>query len=110
MTPPPAAGTVPPSRDPVRVVLVVPRKETQLHDYLRRSLGALKNVEVVLDRRAVAITHPHERRRQTSTSSESRILMCSLVRCPSQEAASGTTPLPAEGPAPRWPTLRLESR
>jgi hypothetical protein len=112
MTPPPN-GASHASRDPARIVVVVPRKEIQLHDYLRRSLGALKNVEVVLDRRAVTIAHAEERRRQPSTSSESRILMCSLVRCPPAEAVeSQSRPGRAEADRARflgWPALRLEN-
>jgi hypothetical protein len=118
MTPPPPNGTAEPSRapaqDPARVVVVVPRKETRLHEYLRRSLAALKNVEVVLDRRAAAVTPPDERRRQQSKDSERKILICSLVRCP-VEGPERTTPEP---PAPQsesgrhhtllWPGLRLE--
>lgn len=109
---PPSSGA-PSSRDPARVVVVVPRKETQLHDYLRRSLGALKNVEVVLDRRTVTIAYAEERRRQPSTSSESRILMCSLVRCPpSESGVSETRPGRSEADHARalgWPALKLEN-
>jgi hypothetical protein len=83
----PTRGLSQPPRDPARVVIVVPRKEIRLHDYLRRSLAQLKNVEVVLDRRTVAITRSQERRRQSS-SAESRILMCSLVRCPPEDRAA----------------------
>jgi hypothetical protein len=106
-------GGAQPSADPARVVVVVPRKETGLHDYLQRSLGALKNVEVVLDRRAVATARPDERRRRPSPNSERRILMCSLVRCPPE----GATPTTAETPpldsghsrTMLWPALRLEN-
>lgn len=109
-----SAGVSQSAREPVRVVVVVPRSETQLHDYLRRSLGALKNVEVILDRRTLTVGRAQERRRQPSTGSESRILMCSLVRCPSDEptqteVAAGDT-AKADEPRPlRWPGLRLEN-
>jgi hypothetical protein len=63
-----------------RVVVVVPRKETRLHEYLRRSLAAIEDVEVILDRRAARVPPVDERRQ--STDSERRILICSLVRCP----------------------------
>jgi len=118
MTPPPPNGTAEPSpapaQDPARVVVVVPRKEKRLHEYLRRSLAALKNVEVVLDRRAAAVTPPDERRRRQSKDSERKILICSLVRCP-VETPEHTPP---ETPATKdqaghhhtllWPALRLE--
>lgn len=115
MTAPSPSGAAQPSADPARVVVVVPRKETGLHDYLRRSLGALKNVEVVLDRRAVATTRPDERRRQSSASSEHKILMCSLVRCPpeaSRPVAPETPPDHPDTGHPRallWPALRLDN-
>jgi hypothetical protein len=98
--------------DPERVVVVVPRKETRLHEYLSRSLASIKDVEVVLDRRAAAVTPPDERRRRPSKDSERRILICSLVRCP---AAPPVIP-PAQTPAGAaehhrtllWPGLRIE--
>ena len=118
MTPSPPTGTAEPSRapaqDPARVVVVVPRKEKPLHEYLRRSLAALKNVEVVLDRRAAVVTPPDERRRRQSKDSECRILICSLVRCPAETPEH----TPPETPATKdqagrhhtllWPALRLE--
>jgi hypothetical protein len=64
-----------------RVVLVVPRREVRLHEYLRRSLAPLRDVEVILDRRAASVPHADERRH--STDAERKIVMCSLVRCPS---------------------------
>jgi hypothetical protein len=96
------------------VVVVVPRKEKRLHEYLRRSLAALKNVEVVLDRRAVAVTPPDERRRRQSKDSERKILICSLVRCP-VETPEHTPPETATKDEARrphtllWPGLRLEN-
>jgi hypothetical protein len=69
-----------PRHNPARVVVVVPRKETRLHEYLRRSLAAIEDVEVVLDRRATRVPPADERRH--STDAEHRILICSLVRCP----------------------------
>ena len=101
------------AQDPARVVVVVPRKETQLHDYLRRSLAALKNVEVVLDRRATAVT-PVDERRRTPSESERKILICSLVRCPAEPSPHApTAPVPPPEDAGRrhtllWPGLRLE--
>jgi hypothetical protein len=115
MTAPSTNGAAQPSGDPARVVVVVPRKETGLHDYLRRSLAALKNIEVVLDRRAVATTRSVDRRRRPSTNSERRILLCSLVRCPppAQAPTAGETPPDPPGIGHprtlRWPALRLEN-
>jgi len=100
--------------DPERVVVVVPRKETRLHEYLRRSLASVKNVEVVLDRRATAVTPPDERRRRPSKDSERRILICSLVRCPAAPPVIPPAPTPAGAPEPEhrrtllWPGLRIE--
>jgi hypothetical protein len=100
-----------PAPDPARVVVVVPRREVRLHAYLRRSLAAVKNVEVVLDRRATALTPPDERRRRSSKESERRILICSLVRCPVDPPPAEAAPGLVES-APRrtllWPGLRLE--
>jgi hypothetical protein len=96
--------------DPERVVVVVPRKETRLHEYLCRSLASVKNVEVVLDRRATAVTPPDERRR-LSKDSERRILICSLVRCPAPAAPAETPGGAAEMEHRRtmlWPGLRIE--
>jgi hypothetical protein len=109
----PTGGTPKPSetsaQDPARVVVIVPRKETRLHDYLRRSLASLKNVEVVLDRRATAMT-PTDERRRTASDSERKILICSLVRCPPEPS-----PKPPSAPEDSgrrhtllWPGLRLE--
>jgi hypothetical protein len=87
-----------------RVVVVVPRQETQLHEYLQRSLACLKDVEVVLERRAT--------RREPSANLERRILLCSIVHCavpepvPEPPATNGT-----DGTHLRtllWPGLRLE--
>ena len=119
MTLPPPTGTAEPfpapAQDSSRVVVIVPRKEKRLHEYLRRSLDSLKNVEVVLDRRAAEVTPPDERRRRPSKDSERQILICSLVRCPVE------TPdrIPPEIPATKdqagrhhtllWPALRLEN-
>lgn len=96
--------------DPDRVVIVVPRHETRLHEYLSRSMASVKNVEVVLDRRAAVSTPPDERRGRSSRNSERRILICSLVRCPAEPPAR---PLagPTELERPRtllWPGLRIE--
>jgi hypothetical protein len=98
--------------EPERVVIVVPRKETQLHEYLRRSLASVKNVEVVLDRRATAITPADDRRRRAPHNAERKILICSLVRCPPAPAPRPVPPPPSrEGERPRtllWPGLRIE--
>jgi hypothetical protein len=115
MTPSPATGpstSRAPAPDPARVVVVVPRQEIRLHAYLRRSLAAVKDVEVVLDRRATALTPPDDRRRRSSQESERRILICSLVRCPidppSAEAAPGQVEPPQQRRTLLWPDLRLE--
>jgi hypothetical protein len=100
-----------PAPDPARVVVVVPRQEIRLHAYLRRSLAAVKNVEVVLDRRATALTPPDDRRRPSSKESERKILICSLVRCPVDPPSAHATPGQVEPPQHRtllWPGLRLE--
>jgi hypothetical protein len=118
MTLPPPNVTAEPSealaQDPARVVVVVPRHETRLHEYLLRSLAALKNVEVVLDRRAAAMTPQDERRRRPSKNSERKILICSLVRCPVETPQHTPPETPAtkdEAGRPHtllWPALRLE--
>jgi hypothetical protein len=98
--------------DPERVVIVVPRKEIRLHEYLCRSLAAVKNVEVVLDRRATPATPAHERRQRASQTSERKILICSLVRCRTEPPAPPDRPAPRhEAERPRtllWPGLRIE--
>ena len=118
MSLPPPTGTAEPSQapaqDPARVVVVVPRKETRLHEYLRRSLASLKNVEVVLDRRAAVVPPRDERRRRPSKDSERKILICSLVRCPVETPEHTPPGIPAaKDQAGRhhtllWPALRLE--
>jgi hypothetical protein len=70
-----------------RVVVVVPRHERTLHQYLQRSLACLEDVEVVLDRRAAAVTPADERRRGPAESCERKLLLCSLVRCPAPPSA-----------------------
>jgi hypothetical protein len=99
------------SGDPERVVIVVPRNETRLHEYLRRSLASVKNVEVVLDRRATASPPADDRRRRASRNSERKILICSLVRCPAEPAPPPDPPAPSREERPRtllWPGLRIE--
>jgi hypothetical protein len=100
---------------PERVVVVVPRKETRLHEYLCRSLASVKDVDVVLDRRATAVTPPpDERRRRPSKDSERRILICSLVRCPAAPPVIPPAQAPAGAAEPEhrrtllWPGLRIE--
>jgi hypothetical protein len=94
-----------------RVVVVVPRHETALHEYLRRSLACLEDVEVVLDRRAAAAPPRDERRRQPSELTERRILMCSLVHCPASPPPRPEPPVVTLQGSHRtllWPALRLE--
>jgi hypothetical protein len=91
-----------------RVVVVVPRQETELHEYLQRSLGCLKDVEVVLDRRTTVTRPADERRRQPSENVERKILLCSIVHCP---APTPEPPATTNGTHHRtllWPGLRLE--
>ena len=93
-----------------RVVVVVPRQETHLHEYLLRSLACLKDVEVVLDRRAS--------RREPSTNVERQILLCSIVHLPAPppEPPAAEPPAVANGTNGNgkhhrtllWPGLRLE--
>jgi hypothetical protein len=96
-----------------RVVVVVPRQETGLHDYLRKSLACLKDVEVVLDRRTTDAS-PSDERRQPSENAEHKLLICSLVHCPapSPPALPQEPPVTAVNGAHRtlllWPRLRLE--
>jgi hypothetical protein len=95
-----------------RVVVVVPRRETRLHDYLQKSLACLKDVEVVLDRRTTDAPPPDERR-QPSENSEHKLLICSLVHCaaPSPPALPQEPPVTAADGAHRtllWPRLRLD--
>jgi hypothetical protein len=97
-----------------RVVVVVPRQETGLHDYLQKSLACLKDVEVVLDRRTIDAAPSDDRRRQPATNTAQELLICSLVHCP----AAPPPALPDEPPVTPvngthrtllWPRLRLEN-
>jgi hypothetical protein len=103
--------TLPPK--PTRVVVVVPRREPGVHEYLQRSLACLTDVEVVLDRRAVAAT-PADDRRRSEQHSERQLLICSLVHCAvvPPTPPPPPTPGPPDTAAPRrtllWPDLRLE--
>lgn len=100
MTPPP----------PGRIVVVVPRREPGVHAYLRQSLACVKDIEVVLDRRAAAVTPPDDRRRAGSKETERQLLFCRLVRCPVEPPAP-EPPTSREGAHGRtllWPDLRLE--
>jgi hypothetical protein len=106
--------TPPADESPTRVVVVVPRKEPGVHEYLQRSLACIKGVEVILDRRAVAVTPVDDRRRRPAESSERQLLFCSLVHCPI-EPPTRPLPPPSTGSSdaghPRtllWPDLRLE--
>jgi hypothetical protein len=118
MTLPPTSGTTakpsptaaPPPR---RIVVVVPRREPGVHEYLQRSLASVKDVEVVLDRRAAAVTPVDDRRREPSKNSERQLLFCSLVHCPAEPPPPPPSPSTSgpESAPPRtllWPDLRLE--
>jgi hypothetical protein len=98
-----------------RVVVIVPRREPGLHEYLQRALACIKDVEVVLDRRAAAATPADDRRRRPEQTSARQLLICSMVHCPIEAPAPATPPpAPAASEAsgrPRtllWPDLRLE--
>jgi hypothetical protein len=103
--------SAPPS---TRVVVVVPRREPGVHEYLQRSLACVKDVEVVLDRRAAAVTPTADRRRRPAETGERQLLICSLVHCPLEEPAAPAPPpsvIPpdtARGRTLLWPDLRLE--
>jgi hypothetical protein len=96
-----------------RVVVVVPRREPGVHEYLRRAMSCVKDVEVVLDRRAIAVTPVADRRRRPAESRERQLLICSLVHCPVEPsappAAASTGPQDAsQRRTLLWPELRLE--
>jgi hypothetical protein len=103
--------TAPP---PTRVVVVVPRREPGVHEYLQRSLACLKDVEVVLDRRAAAVTPAADRRRRPAETGERQLLICSLVHCPLEPPAPSAPPpsvIPPDAVHRRtllWPDFRLE--
>jgi hypothetical protein len=94
MTPPsnpgtPATPTQAAAPTHTRVVVVVPRRELGVHDYLQRSLACLNDVEVVLDRRASTVTTVQDRRRGSSRNAERQLLCCSLVHyCPVEGAVT----------------------
>jgi hypothetical protein len=96
------------------VVVVVPRKERGVHEYLQRAMACLKDVEVVLDRRAIAVTPVADRRRRPADNGKRQLLICSLVHCPVEPSASPAPPPSTSSPEshpPRtllWPDLRLE--
>jgi hypothetical protein len=108
----PAGGLTPTT---TRVVVVVPRGEPGVHEYLQRALASVKDIEVVLDRRAAAATRADDRRRRPNKGAERQLLLCSLVHCPVEPPAPPVPPSPA---VPRqsnaqhrtllWPDLRLE--
>jgi hypothetical protein len=81
-----------------------------VHAYLQRSLACLKDVEVVLDRRAVAVPPAADRRRRPAEVRERQLLICSLVHCP-VEPAVPAPPLSTSPPDTRhrrtllWPDL-----
>lgn len=97
-----------------RVVVIVPRREPGVHEYLQRSLACLKDVEVVLDRRAAVVTPSADRRRRPAEAGERKLLICSLVHCPLEPPAPPAPPpsvVPPDGVRRRtllWPDLRLE--
>jgi hypothetical protein len=98
-------------QNPARVVVIVPRRETRLHGYLCRSLAAVKDVEVVLDRRTTVVTPSDDRRRRPSKETERKILICSLVRCPADPPSPNAAPSQDDAEHRRtllWPGLRLE--
>jgi hypothetical protein len=82
MTLPPQGPARPAAQPPTRVVVVVPRQEPGVHEYLQRALACIKDVEVVLDRRAAAVTPADDRRRGPAKNGERQLLICSLVHCP----------------------------
>lgn len=103
-----------PASTPTRVIVVVPRREPGVHEYLRRSLASITDIEVVLDRRAVASPRADDRRRRPQQHCERQLLICSLVHCTVPPSPpSPPEPEPPESPAPRrtllWPELRLEN-
>ena len=116
MMPPATTGSVSDAAGlpSTRVVVVVPRRETGVHEYLQRSLASVKDVEVVLDRREVAMTPVDERRRRPAKDVERQLLFCSLVHCPAAPVTPPAPPTPTapEVASPRrtllWPDLRLE--
>ena len=96
-----------------RVVVVVPRQETGLHDYLQTSLACLKDVEVVLDRRTTDAPASDERR-QPSENAEHKLLICSVVHCPAPSPPElpeepATTDANGTHRTLLWPRLRLEN-
>lgn len=95
---------------PRRIVVVVPRREPGVHEYLQRSLACIKDVEVVLDRRAAAMTPADDRRRARSKDTERQLLFCSLVHCPVEPPAPAPPPSHESGHHRTllWPDLRLE--
>jgi hypothetical protein len=115
-----------------RMVLVVPRAEAALYEYLKRSMAAVPEIEVVLDRRGPsadrAADAPGVERRRHEAGAVRRILMCALVQggqpaapAPAVEAPPappadtppeddpGTPPASTSTPARTllWPQLRL---
>jgi hypothetical protein len=81
-----------------------------VHEYLQRSFACVKDIEVVLDRRAASVTPVDDRRRAASQSFERQLLFCSLVHCP-VEPPTSSPPAPHETAHHRtllWPDLRLE--
>jgi hypothetical protein len=94
---------------PTRIVVIVPRREPGVHEYLQRSLACVKDVEVVLDRRAASVTPVDDRRRAASKSSERQLLFCSLVHCPVEPPAPASrVPHETAHRTLLWPDLRLE--
>jgi hypothetical protein len=103
------------------MVLVVPRNEVGVYDYLRRSLAGTPEIEVVLDRR-VGGPRPAEEaaaeRRARAPADQRRILMCALSArvesAPETAAPPEPEPAPPEAPAATspyrtllWPALRI---
>ena len=121
------------SLDPARpVIIVVPRSDTKLFEYLKRSFAGTPTVQVVLDRRAPAanaarapIDNDLRRRRTSARSALAGVLIDDAAPAPAELVAPRTpapaTPSAAPAASPQqgtepatdmpaktrlWPTLR----
>jgi hypothetical protein len=113
-----AAQSDPPGRFRA-MIMIVPRHEVGLYEYLCRSLAATPEIEVVLDRRRGEPRLEGTVERRDGRNGERRILMCALVqRAESQRATAPAMPAePAAAPEPAkagrrrtllWPALRID--